>query len=209
MTNEHEINTDQFDSSNVLPLRNWKAGPPSTRKKQHSRTQSISTQSVTSKKQHKRMGSLPAAIHSAEANKLYHSSLDASPRSPFLLSPIPPLPEKGNIAIHIANPKSDIASHYITKHEDTIKNLSYILTWYFFSTSLSLYNKNLMGRDRFNFNFPLLVSAIHAGLHSIITTVMMWFGGNRWKSNTVNLSIKDYVFKVVCKTCAVGTIERN
>lgn len=194
MTSENELNT----SSSSLPLRNWKAGPPPTRKKQHVRTQSISTQPVTTKKQHKRMGSLPAAIHVADANLLYHSSLDSPARSPFLLSPIPPLQEKGNIAIHIANPKSDIASHYITKHENTIKNLSYILTWYFFSTSLSLYNKNLMGRDRFNFHFPLLVSAIHAGLHSLITTLMMWFGGNRWKNNTTTLSIRDYVFKVVC-----------
>lgn len=209
MTVENEstsaTNEDQNDSSHLLqPHRitttiKKAAGPPiTTRKSAHNRTQSISTQPVTQKKkQHSRRGSLPTAIHVNEANRFYHSSLNSPIRSPFLLSPIPPLPEKGAIAIHIANPKSDVASHYITKHENTIKNLSYILIWYFFSTSLSLYNKNLMGRDRFNFNFPLLVSAIHAGLHAIITTLMMWLGGNRWKSATVGMTLNDYLFKVV------------
>ncbi|KAL9541230.1 hypothetical protein MBANPS3_009234 [Mucor bainieri] len=195
---------DQAGNTHLLPHRitttvKKAAGPPiTTRKSAHSRTQSISTQPVTQKKkQHSRRGSLPTAIHVNEANRFYHSSLNSPIRSPFLLSPIPPLPEKGAIAIHIANPKSDVASHYITKHENTIKNLSYILIWYFFSTSLSLYNKNLMGRDRFNFNFPLLVSSIHAGLHAIITALMMWLGGNRWKSASVGMSLNDYLFKVV------------
>ena len=209
MTIENEstsaTNGEKNDNSHLLQTHRITttikkaAGPPiTTRKSAHNRTQSISTQPVTQKKkQHSRRGSLPTAIHVNEANRFYHSSLNSPIRSSFLLSPIPPLPEKGAIAIHIANPKSDVASHYITKHENTIKNLSYILIWYFFSTSLSLYNKNLMGRDRFNFNFPLLVSAIHAGLHAIITTLMMWLGGNRWKSATVGMTLNDYLFKVV------------
>ena len=164
----------------------------------HNRTQSISTQPVTQKKKQNRRGSLPTAILAAEANTYNY---DSPNRSPFIPSPLPPLSEKSNVAIHIANSKSNTiaASHYNTsKHENTIKNLSYILCWYFFSTSLSLYNKNLMGRDRFNFNFPLLVSAIHAAIHSIITTLMMWFGGNRWKNTTgIPMTWNDYIFKVV------------
>jgi hypothetical protein len=195
MTIEDEFIGDQIGT---LPPRTSNKKANMTRKNPHSRTQSISTQPVTQKKKHGRRGSLPTAIHVTEANRFYHSSLETPMRSPFLLSPIPPLPEKGAIAIHIANPKSDVASHYITKHENTIKNLSYILIWYFFSTSLSLYNKNLMGRDRFNFSFPLLVSAIHAGLHAVITTLMMWLGGNRWKGNSTNVTLNDYLFKVVC-----------
>lgn len=114
-----------------------------------------------------------------------------------LLSPIPPLPEKGNIAIHIAS-ADDVASDHISfrHHETTLRNLSYIAAWYFFSASLSLYNKNLMGRDQFNFNFPLLVSAIHAGLHSIITMFMVWMGTSR---PTVTMSLHNYLFKVVNK----------
>lgn len=198
MTVQKEPVGDQIGTSQLLPLRNMGKNASITRKKPHNRTQSISTQPVTQKKKHNRRGSLPTAIHVGEANRFYNSSLDIPMRSPFLLSPIPPLPEKGAIAIHIANPKTDMASHYITKHENTIKNLLYILVWYFFSTSLSLYNKNLMGRDRFNFNFPLLVSAIHAGQHTVITTLMMSLGGNRWKNNGNNVSLNDYLFKVVC-----------
>ncbi|KAI7904335.1 uncharacterized protein BX663DRAFT_339287 [Cokeromyces recurvatus] len=185
--------TIENEAQQMMPLRSNNApikivGPPIIRKNpQHNRTQSISTtQPITQKKkQHNRRGSLPTAIHVAEANKFHHSSLESPLHSSFLLSPIPPLPEKGAISIQIANPKSDVASHYITKHENTIKNLSYILIWYFFSTTLSLYNKNLMGRDRFNFNYPLLVSSIHAGIHVIITSLMMWLGGNRWRSTTI------------------------
>jgi hypothetical protein len=196
MTIEDEFIGDQIGS---MPSRNINSKKTSiTRKNPHSRTQSISTQPVTQKKTHGRRGSLPATIHVAEANRFYHSSLETPLRSPFLLSPIPPLSEKGSITIDIANPKYDLASHYINKHENTIKNISYILAWYFFSTSLSLYNKNLMGRDRFNFNFPLLVSAIHAGLHSVITTLMMWLGGSRWKGSSTNITLHDYLFKVVC-----------
>ncbi|CEG72635.1 hypothetical protein RMATCC62417_08162 [Rhizopus microsporus] len=164
------------------------------RKKFHSRTQSIATQPVTQKKKQSRRGSLPA-IH-VPASDGFGSPL----RSPFVSSPTTrsmPFSEK-LVSINIANPKSDVKGQYITRHENTIKNLSYIMMWYFFSTSLSLYNKNLMGRDRFNFNFPLLVSSIHAGLHFMITSIMMWFGGNRWNSSlSSSMSIYDYLFKVV------------
>ena len=57
--------------------------------------------------------------------------------------------------------------------ENIFKNLSYILAWYFFSTALSFYNKNLMGRENFNLNLPLLISAMHTGMHFLITTFLM------------------------------------
>ena len=160
-----------------------------SKKSAHHRTQSIASFPTKKNYHHSRRGSLPTTIPNPDTN--------SSHRSLSLLSPIPPLPERGSISIQIANPKSDVASQYITRHENTIKNLSYIMIWYFFSTSLSLYNKNLMGRDRFNFNFPLLVSAIHAGLHAVITTMMMWLGGSRWKSNSAKISLHDYLLKVV------------
>lgn len=57
--------------------------------------------------------------------------------------------------------------------EDIFKNLSYILAWYFFSTALSIYNKNLMGKENFNLNLPLLISAMHTGMHFLITSILM------------------------------------
>lgn len=176
--------TMETDSITEIPVTRVNK-QTSQKKKNHQRTQSIASFSVPKKQHHSRRGSLPVTIPASDPNSHHRSLL-----------PIPPLPEKGSISIQIANPKSDVASQYITKHENTIKNLSYILIWYAFSTSLSLYNKNLMGRDRFNFNFPLLVSAIHAGLHAVITTCMMWLGGTRWKSNTVKISLHDYLFSV-------------
>lgn len=167
-----------------------KPPPIVTRKKNpHNRTQSISTQPVTQKKKHNRRGSLPTNV------------TDYRKTTEFSLSPFPNINEKAAISIHIANPDSNViaSSHYNeNKHKKSIQNLTYILTWYFFSTFLSLYNKNLMGRDRFNFNFPLLVSAIHAGIHSVITFFMMFFGGNRWRDISGNkMTLNDYLYKVV------------
>ncbi|KAF9359755.1 Triose-phosphate Transporter [Mortierella sp. NVP85] len=65
-------------------------------------------------------------------------------------------------------PKKRMAQHVMS-------NLSYIAAWYFFSTALSIYNKNLMGKDNWNFNLPLFVSSIHAGLHFVITACLMHF----------------------------------
>lgn len=177
------------------------ARPP---RRLHGRTQSIhvqpnaagkttTTTTKTSLSQARR-GSLPPL---QIPNKFAGVDFGSPVRSPFNLSIPPPLPEK--LSIQIAHPKSDLAQAHILKHHKNIfENLSYIAMWYFFSTSLSLYNKNLMGKDRFNFNFPLLLSAIHAGLHAVITSAMMAFGGNRWSpTRTTSISRLDYFYKVV------------
>nr|CAG8583994.1 3210_t:CDS:2 [Entrophospora candida]CAG8595542.1 13460_t:CDS:2 [Entrophospora candida] len=87
--------------------------------------------------------------------------------------------------------------------ENILKNLSYILVWYFFSTVLSFYNKNLMGKDSFNLNLPLLISVIHSGMHSIISFVLMNdilpFLYERKKGKSI--SMHSYVTRVI--PCAV------
>lgn len=160
----------------------------------HSRTQSIHFQPPKKKYSHVRRGSLPPLQINHNTNKLAHVDFGSPIRSPFATS-IPPLPEK--ISIQIPHPKSDLSHIQVVKNKNIIENLSYIGLWYFFSTSLSLYNKNLMGKDRFNFNFPLLLSAIHAGLHALITSAMMSFGGSRWNTTKATLSLSDYIYKVV------------
>jgi len=57
--------------------------------------------------------------------------------------------------------------------ENIFKNIYYILAWYFFSTALSFYNKNLMGKENFNLNLPLLISAMHTGMHFLVTMILM------------------------------------
>ncbi|KAI9302804.1 hypothetical protein BJ944DRAFT_113340 [Cunninghamella echinulata] len=149
-------------------------------------------------------------------NKLNNVDFSPVSRSPFT-SNLPPLPEKGSISINIHHPtKNDLGKHLIQpQHENMIKNISYILLWYFFSTSLSLYNKNLMGRDRFNFQFPLLVSAVHSAIHAVIAFLMLSFGGDRWQSkpssinqesNQASLSTFNYIYKVVCNACFLNMV---
>ncbi|KAI7894288.1 triose-phosphate transporter family-domain-containing protein [Mucor mucedo] len=58
-------------------------------------------------------------------------------------------------------------------------NALYILTWYFFSTALSVYNKTLMGKDHYNFNLPLLMSAVHSGIHTLITRVFIKYSNQK------------------------------
>ncbi|CAG8517963.1 12254_t:CDS:2 [Gigaspora margarita] len=51
-------------------------------------------------------------------------------------------------------------------------NISYIISWYFFSTALSFYNKALVGKDKFDLDLPLFVSAMHTGSHFLITSIL-------------------------------------
>ncbi|KAF9327069.1 Triose-phosphate Transporter [Podila minutissima] len=85
-------------------------------------------------------------------------------------------------------------------------NLSYIAAWYFFSTALSIYNKNLMGKDNWNFNLPLFVSSIHAGLHFVITACLMHFFPDKFDARQSGkggrLTIHSYVTQVV--PCAIA-----
>lgn len=72
-------------------------------------------------------------------------------------------------------------------------NSFYILTWYFFSTILSVYNKTLMGRDHYNINLPLLMSAVHSGIHFIVTRLIVKY----YDQLIPTYSTKEYIFKVV------------
>ncbi|KAI9323538.1 hypothetical protein BX666DRAFT_73889 [Dichotomocladium elegans] len=178
----------------------------------HARTQSIHLQ-PKKKYPHARRGSLPPLQISSNAspnnNKLAYVDFGSPIRSPFGNGVIPPLPEK--LSIQIPHPSSELANVQVIKHRNVLQKLIYIGLWYLFSTSLSLYNKNLMGKDRFNFNFPLLLSAIHAGLHALISAAMMSLGGDRWnpKANIDKISTSDYIRKVVWWTRGRATPEKG
>lgn len=99
----------------------------------------------------------------------------------------------------IVMPKKRIA-------QNVASNFSYILAWYFFSTALSIYNKNLMGKDNWNFNLPLFVSSIHAGLHFVITACLMHFWPDVFDATRSGkggrITLHSYVTQVV--PCAVA-----
>lgn len=69
----------------------------------------------------------------------------------------------------------------------------YILSWYSLSTILSIYNKTLMGKDYYNLNLPLLMSAVHSGIHSIITRILI----KQYNHTIKKYSTFDYITKVV------------
>jgi hypothetical protein len=82
------------------------------------------------------------------------------------------------------------------KKWDKWRNLIYILLWYFFSTSLSIYNKTLISRDNKKFNFPILMSAVHSGTHMMISILLKRFDK---KTIVPIISRWDYLTKVVNK----------
>ncbi|KAF9350567.1 Triose-phosphate Transporter [Mortierella sp. AD094] len=91
--------------------------------------------------------------------------------------------------------------------QNVVSNLSYIAAWYFFSTALSIYNKNLMGKDNWNFNLPLFVSSIHAGLHFVITACLMHFFPESYDATRSGkggrITMHSYVTQVIpCATAA-------
>ncbi|KAG2176138.1 hypothetical protein INT43_005371 [Umbelopsis isabellina] len=222
-----ELTTDNASVHRSSSLKANRSGDRArSHMKSHSRTHSLTIQSMKPTSAghnipvHNNNGSSPVPAHFqgrrgslpllTVATKLpiKNKEFSSPVRSPYFANRLAasssvlnsPIPEKGGVSINIAHPNSDLTNFHITSRQETIaKNLSYILCWYIFSTCLSLYNKNLMGKDRFNFNFPLLVSAIHTGLHSIITAMMMAFGGGRWnpQKGAKSVSMHDYLFKVV------------
>ncbi|KAF9976397.1 Triose-phosphate Transporter [Actinomortierella ambigua] len=113
------------------------------------------------------------------------------------------------VYINIGGSASSLPQIVIPKKKvvhNIMSNMSYIAAWYFFSTALSIYNKNLMGKDNWNFNLPLFVSSIHTGLHFVITACLMHFWPNLFDATQSGkggrLTMHSYVTKVV--PCAVA-----
>ncbi|KAG0327703.1 Triose-phosphate Transporter [Podila humilis] len=114
-----------------------------------------------------------------------------------------------NVFINIGQSTSSFPQILMPKKkvaQNIAHNLSYIAAWYFFSTALSIYNKNLMGKDNWNFNLPLFVSSIHAGLHFVITACLMHFWPDVFDATRSGkggrLTIHSYVTQVV--PCAIA-----
>ncbi|KAG0324805.1 Triose-phosphate Transporter [Dissophora globulifera] len=114
-----------------------------------------------------------------------------------------------SVFINIGRTSSSLPQILIPKKrvaQNIMSNLSYIVAWYFFSTALSIYNKNLMGKDNWNFDLPLFVSSIHSGLHFVITACLMHFFPNEFDATRSGkgsrITIHNYVTQVL--PCAVA-----
>ncbi|XP_058219456.1 probable sugar phosphate/phosphate translocator At1g06470 isoform X1 [Rhododendron vialii] len=100
------------------------------------------------------------------------------------------------------NAPSKSKSNSLISAVDVLKTLSFILVWYFFSTSLTLYNKNLLGDDLGKFPAPLLMNTVHFTMQALLSNAITWFWSQRFKP-TVSMSWKDYFLRVV--PTALGT----
>ncbi|OPB35988.1 GDP-mannose transporter [Trichoderma guizhouense] len=54
-------------------------------------------------------------------------------------------------------------------------NVVLILLWYFFSLSISLYNKWMFDEDRLNFAFPLFTTSMHMVVQFILSALVLFF----------------------------------
>ncbi|KAL2911487.1 hypothetical protein HK105_209018 [Polyrhizophydium stewartii] len=75
-------------------------------------------------------------------------------------------------------------------------NGTYAALWFFFSTALSLYNKNLLGKDLFNFNFPLMIVSIHSLCQFALSSALMSMFPASFKPKT-QATVSSYLTRVV------------
>ncbi|KAK1249048.1 hypothetical protein MKX07_002564 [Trichoderma sp. CBMAI-0711] len=79
----------------------------------------------------------------------------------------------------IARDKSISAEERHEADKDVVKkliiNVVLILLWYFFSLSISLYNKWMFDRDRLNFAFPLFTTSMHMLVQFILSALVLFF----------------------------------
>ncbi|KAJ1968261.1 hypothetical protein IWQ62_001348 [Dispira parvispora] len=54
--------------------------------------------------------------------------------------------------------------------------------WYLFSSLLSVLNKRLFGQDFYHFDYPLLVTTIHAGVQWLVSALLVRVWGHKWLS---------------------------
>ncbi|KAH6608795.1 nucleotide-sugar transporter [Trichoderma cornu-damae] len=79
----------------------------------------------------------------------------------------------------IARDKSLSAEERQEADKDVVRrllvNLVLILLWYFFSLSISLYNKWMFDRDRLNFAFPLFTTSMHMVVQFVLSALVLYF----------------------------------
>ncbi|XP_024991800.1 probable sugar phosphate/phosphate translocator At1g06470 [Cynara cardunculus var. scolymus] len=86
---------------------------------------------------------------------------------------------------------------------DILKTLFFILMWYIFSTSLTLYNKTLLGDDMGRFPAPLLMNTVHFTMQAVLSRGITYFWSQR-SEPTIAMSWKDYFMRVVPMSLATA-----
>ncbi|KAJ2909423.1 hypothetical protein GGI21_001897 [Coemansia aciculifera] len=79
--------------------------------------------------------------------------------------------------------------------------VTYVLLWYIFSGTLSVYNKWLFGASERDFPFPLFVSAVHMAVQYALATTVLWLYPSLRPSQSPTLDM--YLTRVV--PCGVAS----
>lgn len=72
------------------------------------------------------------------------------------------------------NQNSSSKSSNPLKSYNTAEAIIYILGWYFFSLSISIYNKWMFGKDGLDFKFPILITAFHQFCLMIMSCIVLY-----------------------------------
>lgn len=73
-------------------------------------------------------------------------------------------------------------------HHNHYKTGLYILGWYFFSMSISIYNKWMFG-DGLNFKFPIIITSFHQLCLFVLSSLVLYFNPSMRPSHTTEHSI--------------------
>ncbi|OAD75618.1 hypothetical protein PHYBLDRAFT_143860 [Phycomyces blakesleeanus NRRL 1555(-)] len=131
-------------------------------------TNTDSTSKINTDRRHKRTQSIQ--VHSKPKSHIRHGSL-----------PHFPLPHQSTqVSIEILN-KADITQHARPK-----ETYGLVGAWCVCVVGVVLYNKQLMGKDQYNFNFPLLVSAVQAAITTLISWAWISLGSDPNLSTSIN-----------------------
>eukprot|EP00250_Pteridium_aquilinum_P031223 c43260_g1_i1 orf=173-1792(+) len=77
-----------------------------------------------------------------------------------------------------------------------LRTLTFILIWYFFSTGLTIYNKELLGAKLWDFPAPLLMNTVHFTLQAVVSSLALRFFVPSLRPTT-SISWRNYFVRVV------------
>ncbi|KAK6201196.1 triose-phosphate transporter family-domain-containing protein [Scheffersomyces amazonensis] len=81
---------------------------------------------------------------------------------------------------------TDIKFGTIQISRRTFEAIIYILGWYLFSLSISIYNKWMFGKDGLDFKFPILITSFHQFCLMVLSSLVLYF------NPTLRPTVNDY-----------------
>ncbi|KAL1925487.1 uncharacterized protein VTP21DRAFT_370 [Calcarisporiella thermophila] len=77
------------------------------------------------------------------------------------------MPELGPVVYVKARNSDKLDSNVSRKH------VPYVLAWFFFSIMLALFNKNMLDKNHWNGQFPLLLASFYSAYHYILSSLLL------------------------------------